>query len=83
MGPEDTERWRAVSLEGLSAFFASPARFLVQHRLGIRLEKEMALLDESEPFALDPLSAYRLGQGMLQQLGVNQFGHFRQECLFI
>ena len=66
MGPEDTERWRAVSLEGLSAFFASPARFLVQNRLGIRLEKEAALLDESEPFALDPLSAYRLGQGMLQ-----------------
>jgi exodeoxyribonuclease V gamma subunit len=66
MSPEDAERWRAVSLEGLSAFFSSPARFLVQNRLGIRLEKEVALLDESEPFALDPLNAYRLGQGMLQ-----------------
>ena len=66
ISPEDAERWRTVSLEGLSAFFSSPARFLVQHRLGIRLEKEAALLDESEPFALDPLNAYRLGQGMLQ-----------------
>ena len=66
MSPEDAERWRAVSLEGLSAFFSSPVRFLVQNRLGIRLEKEAALLDESEPFALDPLSAYRLGQGMLR-----------------
>ena len=52
--------------KALSAFFSSPARFLVQNRLGIRLEKEAALLDESEPFALDPLSAYRLGQTMLQ-----------------
>jgi exodeoxyribonuclease V gamma subunit len=66
MSPEDAERWRAVTVDGLSAFFASPARFLVQNRLGIRLEKEAALLDESEPFALDPLSAYRLGQTLLQ-----------------
>ena len=66
MSIEDGERWRAVTVEELSAFFASPARFLVQNRLGIRLEKEAALLDENEPFALDPLSAYRLGQTMLQ-----------------
>jgi exodeoxyribonuclease V gamma subunit len=64
--PEDAERWRAVTIEALSAFFSSPARFLVQNRLGIRLEKEAVLLDESEPFALDPLSAYRLGQSLLQ-----------------
>ena len=66
MNPEDAARWRAVSLETLGAFFAGPARFLVQNRLGIRLEKKAVLLDESEPFALDPLSAYRLGQTMLQ-----------------
>ncbi|HSO62606.1 MAG TPA: exodeoxyribonuclease V subunit gamma [Desulfobacterales bacterium] len=66
LGAEDAERWRAVTVEALSAFFAGPARFLVQNRLGIRLEKEAALIDESEPFALDSLSAYRLGQTMLQ-----------------
>jgi exodeoxyribonuclease V gamma subunit len=66
ISPEDAERWRAVTVDGLSTFFSSPARFLVKNRLGIRLEKEAAVLDESEPFALDPLSAYRLGQTLLQ-----------------
>jgi exodeoxyribonuclease V gamma subunit len=45
--------------------FLQPGPFLVKPP-GIRLEKEAAVLDESEPFALDPLSAYRLGQTMLQ-----------------
>jgi exodeoxyribonuclease V gamma subunit len=64
--PEDAERLRTVSIEELIAFFASPARFLVHNRLGIRLEEDAALLDEDEPFALDPLSAYRLGQALLR-----------------
>lgn len=64
--PEDLDPGVPMPLNRLIDFLAHPARFLSLHRLGIRLAEEDALVDESEPFALDGLAAYHIGQQLLE-----------------
>jgi exodeoxyribonuclease V gamma subunit len=68
MPAEEAPGWREVSPERLRAFFAHPVRFLVQGRLDLRLEEAPGSPDAREPFALDPLSRYRLAQAFLGAL---------------
>jgi exodeoxyribonuclease V gamma subunit len=63
--PEEAAGWREVSPERLRSFFAHPARFLVQNRLDVRLEENAAAPEEREPFAIDPLTRYRMAQSLL------------------
>jgi len=52
----------------LEDFFLHPARFIVRQRLGIRFEEDSGAPEEREPFELDPLTRYRIGQAMLATL---------------
>ena len=45
-----------------SRFYANPARWLLNRRLGIRLEEAGAFLDDVEPMSLEGLESYELGE---------------------
>jgi exodeoxyribonuclease V gamma subunit len=57
--------WRDVPLLKLIRFFDNPARFLLENRLGIRLEGIATPLEEKEPFAFEGIEAYGLKQEIL------------------
>jgi exodeoxyribonuclease V gamma subunit len=58
--------WRDISLAKLLRFFDNPARYLLENRLGIRLEAAAVPLEEREPFAIGGLEAYGLKQELLE-----------------
>lgn len=58
--------WKDIPLVKLLRFFDNPARFLLENRLGIRLEDVAVPLEEREPFALQGLEAYGLKQELLE-----------------
>lgn len=60
------DQWRDVSLAQLLRFFDNPARYLLEHRLGIRFEEKAVPMEEREPFAVDGLEAYGLKQELLE-----------------
>jgi exodeoxyribonuclease V gamma subunit len=61
------EEWKTVALSDLCNFFGNPARFLVEKRLGIYLEKKDSLLEEREAFELGALEQYFLEQRLLKK----------------
>ncbi|MBW2207912.1 MAG: exodeoxyribonuclease V subunit gamma, partial [Deltaproteobacteria bacterium] len=62
---EPDEKWREVSLEDLCRFFGNPAGFLLNRRLGIRLDEGSAILEEREVFDVKGLDRYLLDQDLL------------------
>jgi exodeoxyribonuclease V gamma subunit len=62
---EPPEEWKTVEVNQLCRFFANPAKFLLTQRLGIYLEEEEALFDETEPFDLKGLERYQLEQELV------------------
>ncbi len=62
---EPGAEWRTVDINSLCRFFANPARFLLNRRLGLFLEETPAVLDEAEPFTVEGLERYDLRQEML------------------
>ena len=48
--PEPDESWRTVSVDDLCRFWSHPARYFLNHRLGIHLEEADAVIEEKEPF---------------------------------
>jgi len=64
--PAPPGEWKDVPLAKLLRFFDNPCRFLLENRLGIRLEEAQAPLEEREPFSLDGLEAYGLKQELLE-----------------
>ncbi|MBA3832041.1 MAG: exodeoxyribonuclease V subunit gamma [Chthoniobacterales bacterium] len=62
---EPDDEWRAVELERLCAFFRNPAQVFLRDRLGIRLPREEAILEDREPFVLANLSKYKINQDLL------------------
>ncbi len=60
--------WRDVPLPKLLRFFDNPARFLLENRLGIRLEDIATPLEEREPFSVEGLDSYGLKQEILETL---------------
>jgi exodeoxyribonuclease V gamma subunit len=65
---EPAAEWRDVPLDRLLRFFAHPARFFLEHRLGIRLAEDIAPLAEKEPFLLDHLESYQLKTELLEAI---------------
>ena len=51
----------------LISFFQHPAKFLLRNRLGIYLREEDVLTEDREPFELDSLDEYQIGQELLQR----------------
>jgi exodeoxyribonuclease V gamma subunit len=70
--------WQTLRLEQLCQFFAQPARFLVEQRLGILLKDKDLLPQDKENFCLDPLSDYRIRQELIEARlsGHDLAGHF-------
>jgi exodeoxyribonuclease V gamma subunit len=61
-----SEEWRDISLVKLLRFFDNPAKYLLENRLGIRLEDVAVPLEDREPFAFAGLEAYGLKQELLE-----------------
>lgn len=60
--PEADDGWRQLSLTQLIQFYRHPARYLMNQRLGIKLELSDEQLETREPFQLDGLEAWQLRQ---------------------
>jgi exodeoxyribonuclease V gamma subunit len=58
--------WQTLRLAQLCRFYAQPARFLVEQRLGILLTDKDILPQDKENFSLDPLSGYRIRQDLIE-----------------
>jgi len=61
------ETWRNIDIKLLDIFFANPARFLLNRRLGIYLEERALFLREKEPFDLKGIERYKLEQELLEK----------------
>jgi len=59
------ESWRNITIGDLVNFFADPARFFLQKRLGVQMETVLDLQGEREPFQLEGLDRYDLTQSMV------------------
>ena len=57
-----------VTLDELERFLRNPARFFLQSRLQLRLITPTEALSEREPFLLDGLERYHLGQPLASRL---------------
>jgi exodeoxyribonuclease V gamma subunit len=60
------ESWRTVDLEDFCRFYSNPAKWLLQKRLGIFLEEDTSILEETEPFDLKGLERYQMAQELLE-----------------
>ena len=65
--PEAGEEWKTVDLTALCRLFANPARYLLQERLGIRLEEDQLILEDKERFTLDNLEQYQLRRELIER----------------
>ena len=66
--PEPSPDRKRLSIDQLCRFFQHPVRFLLQQRLGLHLEQRTAPEQDREPFQLDPLTRYRIGQQLSEQI---------------
>jgi len=57
--------WKNVALDSLCAFYKNPAKFLLKRRLGVSLDEKSAVIAEKEPFDLDYLDKYWLGEKLV------------------
>ena len=64
---EPPAEMRRVELAELLRFYNNPARYLLEHRLQIRLEEVSVPLEEREPFCVEGLDAYGLHQQLLEK----------------
>jgi exodeoxyribonuclease V gamma subunit len=62
--PDDENK--IVTVADLLSFFAHPQRWFVRNRLGIRLDTETELPEESELFSLNSLDNYLVNQELVQ-----------------
>jgi exodeoxyribonuclease V gamma subunit len=62
---EPEAEWQRLDAPQLVRFFGNPAKFLIEQRLGLRLARLDALLEESEPLELGSLPKYGLQQELL------------------
>jgi exodeoxyribonuclease V gamma subunit len=62
---EPPPEWKYVSVKDLKRFYQNPARYLLSRRLGMYLEERDLTLQGDEPFSLDNLDRYALGNGLI------------------
>jgi exodeoxyribonuclease V gamma subunit len=66
--PEPSEDWKTITLDQLHRFFAHPARFFLQQRLGVDLEEGAGILEDQEPLDLSGLDRYQLEQDLAEKV---------------
>ncbi len=64
--PEPTPDQQQIELIQLIKFFSNPARYFLQHRLGIFYEQEDELLETTEPFSLAFFMQCKLEQSLVE-----------------
>ena len=62
---EPQPEFRTIDVRDLGFFYALPCKYLLETRLGIYLRQEQMTFEEEEPFLLDPLSRYQMGQDIV------------------
>lgn len=60
------EEWSSIDINDLCRFFSKPAKFLLNRRLGIYMEKDTSILDDVEPFDIKALERYTLNKDLLE-----------------
>lgn len=65
--PQPNEKKKSISVNGLVSFFQHPAKYLFRDRLGISLRDEEALTEDREPFEVDGLGNYQIGQKLMDR----------------
>ena len=63
---EPDDEWKRISILQLRQFLTHPARYLLQHRLGIYFKRESAVSNDRENFELDALDRYLIGQELVE-----------------
>jgi exodeoxyribonuclease V gamma subunit len=63
--PEPADALHTLELDQLLAFFDHPARYFLQHRLGVRLGDRDQTIEDDEPFVLAFSKLYRMRGEML------------------
>ncbi len=58
--------WKYITVEQLCTFFTNPAKYLLQQRLGVFIDKSLPISEERENFNLDNLQKYSIGQDLLK-----------------
>lgn len=66
--PSPDEEWKTLSISELCSFFANPARYFLNQRLGIYLGETASLLEETEAFEMRGLDKYFLEQTLLEKI---------------
>jgi len=61
------EDFNTLDLADLCGFYANPARFILQRRLGVFLAGESTYPEDKEPLELSGLERYRLAQSMVKR----------------
>lgn len=70
--PNAPDAWRTIDVHALIGFFHHPARFFLQHRLGIFFKDEEMELKDRESFNLEPLARFLMGQEMWREQSSGQ-----------
>jgi exodeoxyribonuclease V gamma subunit len=65
--PELPPQWQSVTIADLCDFFSHPARFMLNKRLGISLSDSRIDLQDTEPFTIEGLDGYAIGQLLVEQ----------------
>jgi len=71
LAPPEPE-WRQLELEQLLYFVANPSRYLLQQRLGVRLEPGEGELETRDPFGLDYFPGQELAETLVEQVRAGQ-----------
>lgn len=66
--PTADSHFRQCDWHDLSAFWAHPIKYMIRHRLGIRLNDGGDTVEDRESFKLDALERYHLNQLLLKTL---------------
>lgn len=66
--PGVPDELRQIELGDLLKFYRNPAQYFLNRRLGIYLEEDDDVLDDSESFSLDSLQRFHLGQDLTRSM---------------
>jgi exodeoxyribonuclease V gamma subunit len=58
--------WKSITAKQLCTFFLNPAKYLLQRRLGVFIDKKLLIPEERENFNLDNLQKHSIGQDLLK-----------------
>ena len=65
--PDPDPDYKRLTVNSLIHFFQHPAKYLLQNRFGIYLNQDKILDEDREPFRLQGLEGYRIGQDLLDR----------------